>query len=525
MDLANGLNCSQAPLSPEDEEALRLMKEEACPAADRRSEGDEFWFANGTRIELHGLQAAKTLNGQLADVIGFDDAVMRYRVRLVEDSTVKVVAKKNMRPAPPDPFPKVFVPATPEAGDRSINLGPLPVDLHAASNTSLDVPVQTASVQLVPPRAAVCRAYDKVHRDLSALHQSCVVRQRLGAADETDLSDKFVRLNASYDTFLEVFDMYQKAYPADEALQAQKALAVDGFDEVVDTYQPLRTWSEWSKDEWHLAHHSIKKHGLVGTLKNEFVEVGLDLRDAAQDVAQDASGIMRSGSEAATHMPRLLRSATGSVSTAAQRGSLVATQAAGRAMQPLRIRASNLVEDQVVTPIKRTWHLLLTAFLLCFIVPLFALRAYAPLNSVFANLGLVYAILVIICPPSCAQSRGARGGLLLLWPIVVVVLPVALNYWVMHPPQLSWPQLQNSESSPRSFVPGPTMVRQLRHVGKVRPARNEGFLGFLGPVGRSNLRSRARVAGVRSQGAATRRPREVALFPGGIRGAEVTKEL
>ena len=27
------------------------------------------------------------------------------------------------------------------------------------------------------------------------------------------------------------------------------------------------------QDEWNLTHYSIRKHGLVGTLKNEFVEV------------------------------------------------------------------------------------------------------------------------------------------------------------------------------------------------------------------------------------------------------------
>merc|ERR1712008_206957 len=62
-----------------------------------------------------------------------------------------------------------------------------------------------------------------------------------------------------------------------------------------------------------------------------------------------------------------------------------------------------------------------------------ALRAYAPLNSVVANVGLVYTMLCLCCPPRCASGRCGKAGLLVLWPLLMVVLPLALHYWLLHP--------------------------------------------------------------------------------------------
>jgi len=118
-----------------------------------------------------------------------------------------------------------------------------------------------------------------------------------------------------------------------------------------------------------------------------------------------------------------VRQATGSVGDAA------------RAQTEDVVRAtSNAIVDQIVAPVKRTWSLVVVGFLLCFIVPLFALRAYAPLNSVVSNLGVVYAAAMIVCPPRFASGRRGRTILLALWPLFLVVFPLALHYWLLHPP-------------------------------------------------------------------------------------------
>merc|ERR1712211_51732 len=88
---------------------------------------------------------------------------------------------------------------------------------------------------------------------------------------------------------------------------------------------------------------------------------------------------------------------------------------------------------------RTAWRMLIAVLLMCFLLPLIALRGYAPLNSIVANFGLVWAAVWLICPPALARRRRARYSLIFLWPLVLVVLPL---YVVTLPPR--WPRTSSS---------------------------------------------------------------------------------
>lgn len=399
-------------LTPEEAEALRQMQEE-CSATlpDRRSEGDSQWLANGAQIELFGLQSAQALNGQTAEIIGFDDDVLRYRVRLHSDSSVKVVAKKNIRLMPPSepvlqPIPTVQVPVLQEGSS-----------IYGSSEPS------AAS----PTRDMVQMAIDRLQRETAALMWRCQVRvEGRGETGTADISDVYLRLNTAAEVYTEVWDLFKAAGGHDEELESFGNAAIERYEECVELYCSVRSWSEMAQDEWNLTHHSVRKHGLLGTLKNEFLEVGKDVAV----LGQEAGGVIRSGSQ---HVPQLVRSATSAVGTAIQTSSNVAATAASTVAERSQRTARHVVEEQIVAPVKRAWHLVLMAFLLCFLIPLFGLRTYAPLNSVVSNLGLLYGMVCLVCPPRGMHRRASKAALLFLYPVVTVAFPLALHYWVTHP--------------------------------------------------------------------------------------------
>jgi len=221
-------------------------------------------------------------------------------------------------------------------------------------------------------------------------------------------------------------EMYQTAYSMDEELQASSSTAVQNAEDCMEDYQKIRTWAQMGIDEINLTKYSIRKHGLVGSLKNEFVQVGSDVAKAGGGAAT----MVRSG---AATVPVVVRQATSTLGEVAQPTINAVAQVSSNAINHGNQQAQAALHNQVVGPIKRTWHLLVSGVFMCYILPLFALRAYAPLNSVVANVGLVYTVLCLCCPPCRVSGRRAKAGLLVLWPLLMVVVPLALHYWLMHP--------------------------------------------------------------------------------------------
>jgi len=172
--------------------------------------------------------------------------------------------------------------------------------------------------------------------------------------------------------------------------------------------------------------YNVQKHGLLGTLKNEVVEVGQDVRD----LGHTAKEAIQKG---APQVPGLVRAATDTMGNVVQSGTAAAASTAGGFAARSQEHITNAVHDQVVAPVKRAWHFLVFGFFLCFLVPLFALRSYAPLNTVVSNLGILYLGVCTCCPPSGMRSRAAKAALILLYPLVTVVLPLGLHYWATHP--------------------------------------------------------------------------------------------
>jgi len=411
-----------------------MVQEDETFSGDLRAEDDPDWLANGALIELFGLTSEKALylNGQTAEVVGFDDQHRRYRVKLHEDSAVKVVAKKNMRrlvisesESDSESEPK-GANENQESFSKALVLGPEPVPNNPP--LPLEVNAPTARVELVPSKQTVQRALAKVVHDTNVLQQQCLLRQN--GIDGSNMSDTFISLNTAMDTYLEVVEMYQTAYSMDEELQASSSTAVQNAEDCMEVYQKIRTWAEMGIDEINLTKYSIRKHGLLKSLKNEFVEVG---RDVAQ-AGGDAATMVRSG---AATVPGVVRQATSTLGEVAQPTITAVAQVSTNAINHRHQQAQAALHNQLVGPIKRTWHLLVYGVFMCYILPLFALRAYAPLNSVVANVGLVYTVLCLCCSPCRVSGRRAKAGLLVLWPLFMVVFPLALHYWLLHPEMFS----------------------------------------------------------------------------------------
>jgi len=147
-------------------------------------------------------------------------------------------------------------------------------------------------------------------------------------------------------------------------------------------------------------------------------------------MGSSAATMARSG---AATVPGYVRQATSTLSEVAQPSISAVANVSSNAINQGNQQAQAALHNQLIGPIKRTWHLFVYGVLMCYILPLFALRAYAPLNSVVANVGLVYTVLCLCCSPCGARGRRAKAGLLVLWPLLMVAVPLALHYWLLHP--------------------------------------------------------------------------------------------
>ena len=218
----------------------------------------------------------------------------------------------------------------------------------------------------------------------------------------------------------------RRSHGRDEELDLQGATTLEACEACVQEYCEVRSWPEYFQDEINVTKYNVQKHGLLGTLKNEVVEVGQDVRD----LGHTAKEAIQKG---APQVPGLVRAATDTMGNVVQSGTAAAASTAGGFAARSQEHITNAVHDQVVAPVKRAWHFLVFGFLLCFLVPLFALRSYAPLNTVVSNLGILYLGVCTCCPPSGMRGRAAKAALILLYPLVTVVLPLGLHYWATHP--------------------------------------------------------------------------------------------
>eukprot|EP00928_Gymnodinium_smaydae_P017454 TRINITY_DN16677_c0_g1_i1.p1 TRINITY_DN16677_c0_g1~~TRINITY_DN16677_c0_g1_i1.p1 ORF type:complete len:772 (-),score=195.39 TRINITY_DN16677_c0_g1_i1:121-2373(-) len=438
---------------------------------DQRCSGDPAWLSDDQLVQLFGLQAVPELNGELGRVIGFDDAVGRYRVRLLSGDGVKKITRKNLRPLDAE--------EAAASTSASASTARFVAPAAAAPSTPAASPSPAASSPSAAPTANDVRAaIDAIRRAVAVLELHCSARERglavqrgpFGVHGES-ISDVFLRLVTAVDIYEEVAEARRKAFrrppparpvpaagsgssgsemrpgaaaaaaaaataaavaPAvdteDAMLLAEAARALEQFEAVEERYRGLRTWAEMAQDEMNITRFNFQKHGVVGTLKQEFVEVGRDVADISRDATEALQEAV-----AASEAPQRLRRASTAVGGAVQQHTTAAAAAAGGCLVRGQQQAADAFQERLLAPVKRVWRLFALGLLLCFIIPLFALRTYSPLNSVVANLGLVYGAACIMCPPTWARRRGARAALLILWPLLFVLLPLVLHYWWLHP--------------------------------------------------------------------------------------------
>merc|ERR1711971_57311 len=145
-----------------------------------------------------------------------------------------------------------------------------------------------------------------------------------------------------------------------------------------------------------------------------------------QEVAEDVKDLGSVGVEvASTHAPVMVQRVTSAVGQARTSLSEQTAVIHHRANQ----RLHSAVHDNLVGPLRRVRQLLVMGVLLCWVLPLMCLRAYAPLNTAVANAGMVYVI-VCLCR---VQRRWRAKVLLLLWPLCTVGFPLLCHYCVSNP--------------------------------------------------------------------------------------------
>lgn len=87
-----------------------------------------------------------------------------------------------------------------------------------------------------PPlsRDLVLKALERLQRDLVALQQRTAVRRAGGAQEATpDISDVFLRLNASEEVLKELLELYQRQHGHDEELDVHIAGALEATEQAV----------------------------------------------------------------------------------------------------------------------------------------------------------------------------------------------------------------------------------------------------------------------------------------------------
>jgi hypothetical protein len=334
---------------------------------DLRGESDPTWIANGTHVILEGLVKATELNQQTAEVIGFSDEHMRYRVRLHSDGAVRVVDKKHIRP---------YLPS-----------GMLP----AASSPTL------ALQAAIPSKEDLLQSLIALQENVAELQMCCHEREQNvdESQDAENMSEVFSKCVQSFDMLSESLCVYAQAHELDDELEAGVGAARRSFENSADAYFKVRTWAELVQDELSLTMSAVHKHGIVDTLQQEFRGVASN----AVDLVGSAANLAQHGSQQFTP---LLRSTSRKFQTRTQ----VAVSTAGNVVRSTRRQAGSAIEEHVTMRLKRVWHLFLMSLILCWVVPIVALRPYHPLNSVVGNLGLLWGIFWVVCPPRQARHRG-----------------------------------------------------------------------------------------------------------------------
>ncbi|CAE6921014.1 unnamed protein product [Symbiodinium sp. CCMP2592] len=355
---------------------------------------------------------------------------------------------------------------------------------HAApaaqlSGSTRSLPAPSQSRDLVPAgapqmpgppagritREMVLKAVDRVKVDTVALQQRIAARQAGGGMTTSDICDVYLRLVASEESYREVKELYQSQNGRDEELELLGNAALESSEVVAEQYFEVRSWQEYFQDEVNVTKYSVKKHGILGTLKNEVVEVGNDVKD----LGRGAATVVQTGRE---QVPHLVRAATDTMGNVVQTGSAAAASTGASFAARSQEHLTSAVHETVVAPVKRAWHLMATGFILCVLVPLFALRTYAPLNSVVSNLGLLWLLICTCCPPRGMNGRAGKSALLLLYPLITVVLPLALHYWATHP-QLSQDVGDMFRRLPEQLGRIPEQLKELPGINKLRCSDND----------------------------------------------------
>ncbi|CAE7248586.1 NEIL3 [Symbiodinium natans] len=335
-------------------------------------------------------------------------AKKQVSVRLHSDSTVKVVAKKNLR--------LLTLEDRSTASTDGLRLGQR--NLQAMWTLAwwwVVIFIVFRSTQL-----KVLKAIDRVKADTAALQQ-----RRDGRRSYSYLAVARVLgiMELAKESYREVKELYQSQNGREEEpdLELLGNAALENVEVVAEQYFEVRSWQEYFKDEVNVTKYNVKKHGVAGSESCEACEVGNDVKDlgrgAATVVQSGREQVREWGSRLCCRNLRFKDPKTKSQWTGGLSQEHIATA----------------VHDTVVAPVKRAWHLMVTGFILCVLVPLFALRTYAPLNSVVSNLGLLWLAICTCCPPRGMHGRAGKAALLVLYPLITVFLPLALHYWATHP--------------------------------------------------------------------------------------------
>jgi len=414
-------------LSTADQAALQaMMAEVPTPAygGDNRAMNDATWLANGARVMLSGFDAVQ-YNGQLGEVVGFDDEAHRYRVKLDNGKVVKAVRQKlSLVPDNRTPTP---VPITVANGQ----LARQPA-VGATTSTIVNIADEAQNpFDMAPDRATIENQLEAVRRNTSRLRVACDRRLQAGVQAE-DLSAPFHVLILSSDAAEDIVEMYTQARGEDPQILNKLEEVIQLSLDTQELYYQCRNWQERARDEMWLFEHQRTRHGLLGMLKREIFDTAQDVRDLATDTGDV---IRRSSSAVADRAPHLARSATEAVgavgtnlrSTAlntAQATRMAVSNAADAASQNTIVAFMDKVRDNCYAALQ----ILGWGMLLCFLLP------YLLISPIAAWIGMAWLVCVCVSPPPrIVGRRRSRVGMLAIYPVFCVIGPHLLRATLQHP--------------------------------------------------------------------------------------------
>mmetsp|Transcript_61939 Transcript_61939/g.114964 ORF Transcript_61939/g.114964 Transcript_61939/m.114964 type:complete len:483 (-) Transcript_61939:54-1502(-) len=423
---------SAAVLSPADQDALQAML-----AVDSRADADANWLATGARVRLQGFERQE-FNGQRAEVLGFDEASGRYRIKLDSDGrVVKALREKLVVDAP---------------------------------HTALAV----QGFSNVPDRMVVQGQISAVRQNAQKLFYGCQEREK-GA--QNDLSQMFHVLILSSDAAEDILAMHESAYGRQELLQTQLQDSLDRSLEAQEWYEGLRLLGERLQDELWLFQHQRQRHGLLGMLRQEVADTCQDVQglvaDTCQDVqslAADTTNIIRQSSTVvAEKAPHLARSATGAVGSGLQNTMQAARQAASSYADKASQNTFQAMRDKVVTNVYAALRILGWGLFLCCVIPYFAVHSLA------AILGVLWMAMCVFCPPQIRGRRCSRMGMLVVWPFLCLGAPQLLRYMLQNP--------QLGPYAAAALRQAGRAAMSIRHVVKYLPPRLQAVVGGVDVTG------------------------------------------